>query len=77
MSQPDEAGRMSRREVIRGAALGAVGLGLPTGVGATPPDGEPDRPAPPTGFDFTRQSAALQPDRVVDMPASSATRCAG
>ncbi len=60
---------LDRRGWLRGTALGAAGLtGLPLAppaAGAEPPAGStPAGPVPPA--DFTRGSAALQPDAVVD-----------
>src|SRR5262245_1160145 len=50
----------SRRDLFRGAALGAAAaLPLPL-LGAA--DAKPD---PVTEFDFTKDSAALQPDKIV------------
>jgi anaerobic selenocysteine-containing dehydrogenase len=59
---------LSRRDLLKGAALGAAAVG---GVGWSPLEahggqrGEPaaDPKSPP--FDFTRQSGALQPDQVI------------
>jgi anaerobic selenocysteine-containing dehydrogenase len=59
----DHDSEPNRRELLAGAALGTglAAVGLPL----TAPAGQPAPPAAPEHFDFTRQSAALQADRVV------------
>ncbi|EDY20712.1 Formate dehydrogenase [Chthoniobacter flavus Ellin428] len=61
---------LSRRSFLRGGALGAAAastFGLRTAETLAGHDGEYSKTAPPpTGFDFTKGSGQLQPDKIVD-----------
>src|SRR5262245_31703757 len=67
MPPPSDDQDISRRGLLKGVVFGTA-ASLPwlnpavAAQGVTPPA---DRPTPES-FDFTRESAALQPDRVVD-----------
>ncbi|MFO0847619.1 MAG: molybdopterin-dependent oxidoreductase [Gemmataceae bacterium] len=69
MADPATGSSPSRRELLKGAALGAVTAG---GVVLAPPEAHGDEGRYPATdakraeFDFARQSAALQPDQVID-----------
>jgi anaerobic selenocysteine-containing dehydrogenase len=70
MSSSSDAANPSRRGLLKGALAGAAALGalpLPAGEAQAGPDGHyPSSSAAPAEFDFTRESPALQADRVVD-----------
>src|SRR5262249_32732627 len=68
-TRPDDT-RPSRRGLLRGAFTGAAALGalpLPLSEADAGPDGfYPSSDARPAEFDFLKQSAALQADKVID-----------
>jgi anaerobic selenocysteine-containing dehydrogenase len=75
----DSPSQFSRRSFLRGGALGAAAA---TTLGLRPPealaghDGTYSKTAPPTsGFDFTKASGALQPDKIVDSVCQFCNSC--
>jgi anaerobic selenocysteine-containing dehydrogenase len=70
MPAPSDPRKPSRRSLLKGAVAGAAALGtahLPTADAVAGPDGHyPSSDAKPAEFDFTKHSAALQADEVVD-----------
>ncbi len=59
--------KFSRRGFFRSAATGAVALPVVSQNANAAAEGEyPDGKSTSVGFDFTKQSAALQADRIVD-----------
>src|SRR4051794_18635688 len=70
ISMSKSSSPLSRRDFLRGGALGALAAGA---VPFAEKDAEaasdgiyPKSAPPPAGFDFTKSSGALQPDAVVD-----------